>query len=62
MALFERLQPYLKVQQSADQAGFRKGCACDDHLLTLVQLQEKFKEFGMDIWIAAVDFEKAFDS
>eukprot|EP00959_Pyramimonas_sp_CCMP1952_P070918 1480972-Pyramimonas_sp.AAC.1 len=62
MALLERLQPHLEAQQSAGQAGFRKGFACDGHLLTLVQWQEKATEFRMDIVIAAVDFEKAFDS
>ena len=41
MVLHERLLAYLTEEQSVDQAGFRKGYSCDDHLLTLVLLHEK---------------------
>lgn len=60
--LRERLKPYLLPQRSCDQAGFRPGFSCEDHLLTLVLVHEKLAEFNLDLWIAAVDFEKAFDS
>ena len=62
MVLHARLEKYLEPQQSADQAGFRKGYCCDDHLLTVALIQEKCSEFNQDLWIAAVRFEKAFDS
>ena len=52
----------LLPEQSCDQAGFRPGFSCEDHLLALVLLHEKLAEFNVDLWIAAVDFEKAFDS
>eukprot|EP00959_Pyramimonas_sp_CCMP1952_P318863 6671805-Pyramimonas_sp.AAC.1 len=48
-------------QQSVDQAGFRSGCSCDDHLLTLALLREKMREHGVDLRLAAVDFGKASD-
>ena len=60
--LHQRLKVYLEPQQCVDQAGFRAGFNCDDHLLTLVLLYEKLNEQNLDLWIAVVDFEKAFDS
>ena len=62
MVLHGRLLAYLAEQQSVDQAGFRKGFNCEDHLLTLVLLHEKMYEHNLNLWLAAVDFEKAFDS
>ena len=62
MVLNRRLEAFLGRQQSADQAGFRKGYSCEDHLVTLTIIYEKAKEFNIDVWAAAVDFEKAFDS
>ena len=60
--LHQRLKVYLEPEQCVDQAGFRAGFNCDDHLLTLVLLYEKLNEQNLDLWIAVVDFEKAFDS
>ena len=62
MVLNRRLEAFLGSQQSADQAGFRKGYSCEDHLVTLTLIFEKTREFNIDVWVAAVDFEKAFDS
>ena len=62
MVLHGRLLAYLTEQQSVGQAGFRKGYSCDDHLLTIVLLHEKMYEHNLNLWVAAVDFEKAFDS
>ena len=53
---------YLEPEQCVDQAVFRAGFNCDDYLLTLVLLYEKLNEQNLDLWIAVVDFEKAFDS
>jgi exonuclease III len=60
--LYQRLKVFLEPEQSVEQAGFRSGFSCEDHLLTLVLLYEKLNEQSLDLWIAAVDFEKAFDS
>eukprot|EP00973_Karenia_brevis_P000277 38848-Karenia_brevis.AAC.1 len=57
-----RIGGTLNKHQPADQAGFRSGYSCDDHLLTVVQLIEKHSEFNLPLWAAAIDFEKAFDS
>ena len=47
--------------QPVDQAGFRSGYSCEDHLFTVAQLAEKFTEFRLPLWVAVVDFEKGFD-
>ena len=60
--LSERVGKYLDTVQPVDQAGFRSGFSCDDHLFAMPQLWEKHAEFRMPLWAAAVDFEKAFDS
>ena len=58
----ERIREPLLKAQSYDQAGFRPGYSCDDHLFTVTLLAEKCKEFNIPLWAAAVDFSKAFDS
>eukprot|EP00973_Karenia_brevis_P072937 10130340-Karenia_brevis.AAC.1 len=60
--LRERLRPILEAAQCVDQAGFRSGFNCDDHLLTIVLLLERFAEFRLPIWGCAIDFQKAFDT
>jgi hypothetical protein len=60
--LHQRLKKFLDPEQCIDQAGFRAGFSCEDHLLTLVLLYEKLTEKNLDLWMAAIDFEKAFDS
>ena len=56
-----RIRSKLEQAQSADQAGFRCGFSCDDHLLTAVFLMEQCAEFQLPLWMCAVDFKKAFD-
>ena len=59
--LLARIRPQLETQQSRDQAGFKSHFSTEDHLTTLALLQEKCLECRKDLWIAAVDFKKAFD-
>ena len=58
----ERIKGTLLAEQSWDQAGFRPGFSCEDHLFTVTMLAEKCKEYNIPLWIAAIDFSKAFDS
>jgi hypothetical protein len=57
-----RIGSLLDAAQPADQAGFRSGFSCDDHLLSLVLLVERSFEFQQPLWIAMVDYRKAFDT
>jgi hypothetical protein len=57
-----RIQTYLNIQQPAEQAGFRKKFSTIDHLHTMNQIIEKCLEFQLDLYIALIDFSKAFDS
>ena len=48
-----------------EQAGFRRGKSCIDHIFTLrqiLQIMEQSTEWKSTIYITFIDFEKAFDS
>lgn len=57
-----RIRWILDKAQPVDQAGFRPGFGCDDQLLTMTLVWEKCNEFQLPLWVAAVDFRKAFDT
>ena len=58
----DRIKGVLITEQSCDQAGFRPGFSCDDHLFAITLLAEKCNEFNLPLWVATLDFKKAFDS
>eukprot|EP00973_Karenia_brevis_P048701 6757970-Karenia_brevis.AAC.1 len=60
--LCNRIQADIIHEQATDQAAYRKGYCTEDHLLSVALLLEKFQEWGCDLWMALVDYEKAFDS
>jgi hypothetical protein len=60
--LLKRIHDKLEAAQSRDQAGFRSTFGCLDHIFTLAQVAEKANEHGIPLWIAVIDFKKAFDS
>jgi len=57
-----RILGYLEKAQCVDQAGFRSGFNCDDHLLSIVLLLEGSAEFNLPLWACAIDFRQAFDT
>ena len=57
-----RLTKILDSNQPTEQAGFRTGFSTTDHLQTVNQLIEKSQEFNHTLFIAFLDFNKAFDS
>lgn len=59
--LYGRIKGVLGKAQSVNQAGFRSGFSCDDHLFTLTMVFEKMFEWNQDFWIVGIDFRKAFD-
>ena len=60
--LHARVKHILVAAQSVDQAGFRPGFSCDDHLFAVTLIADKLKEFHKPLWLVVVDFKKAFDS
>ena len=60
--LLGRIKPTLIAAQSVDQAGFIPGFSTDDHLFTVSLLQAKAAEWRENVWVAAVDYSKAFDT
>ena len=58
----KRLTNRMDFYQPVEQAGFRSGYGTNDHLQTMRLLIEKHNEYKMNIAIAFVDYEKAFDS
>ena len=45
-----------------EQAGFRKGRSCIDHIVVLRQILEQSAEWKCNFFVLYVDFDKAFDS
>ena len=59
--LYCRIRETLENLCTEEQYGFRRGRGCDDvnHILKMVV--EKSAEWGEELWMAALDVEKAFD-
>ena len=60
--LLKRIHRKLDEAQSKDQAGFRANFGCIDHIFAISALAERTLEHGIPLWIATIDFKKAFDS
>ena len=60
--LYGRLYPMLDQKQAEDQAGFRNSYQTTDHFATYRMIEQKCHEWCIKMWIATIDFTKAFDS
>ncbi|CAH2097985.1 unnamed protein product [Euphydryas editha] len=60
--ILDRLSPILDEQQPVEQAGFRRGFSTIDHIHTVKQILEKYNEYNKNVYIAFIDYAKAFDS
>ena len=60
--LLDRINPNLQTNLRKQQAGFRKGRSCTDHIFTLRQIFEQCQEWNASLYANFIDFEKAFDS
>ena len=60
--LCNRLAKILLPQQGPEQGAYWPSFSTGDHLLTAVLLIERSREYNMPMWLAMVDFEKAFDT
>ena len=57
-----RIERTLDEEQPPEQAGFRAGYSTIDHLQTMNQLIEKTNEYNRKMYIALIDYCKAFDT
>ena len=60
--LYNRLYNKHDRRPPPDQGGFRHSLQPLDHLATYRLLERKCREWGAKMWIATVDFAKAFDT
>lgn len=60
--LTRRLTKVLDENQPTEQAGFRSGFSTTDHLQAINQIIEKTVEYHHTLYLAFVDYNKAFDS
>lgn len=56
-----RITSILDSNQPREQAGFRAKYSTMDHIFVLTQVIEKYVEYGKELYIAFVDYKKAFD-
>ena len=59
-----RLQEWVEVNNitGKHQAGFKKNYSTTDHMFTLLALVQKQVSLNRKLYVAFIDFEKAFDS
>lgn len=60
--LSQRIAQKIDNAQTIEQAGFRSGFSTIDHIHTLGQVTSKYKEFNKPLYVAFIDYSKAFDS
>ena len=56
-----RARDLMESKLPEEQFGFRRGRGCDDAIHILRLVVEKSAEWGEELWLAALDVEKAFD-
>ncbi|KAE9413728.1 hypothetical protein Angca_007782, partial [Angiostrongylus cantonensis] len=60
--ILSRISRTLDEAQPVEQAGFRKGFCCMDHIQTVSRVIEVCREYHFPLVLTFVDYEKAFDS
>ena len=60
--LYSRLYTRVDQFQAEDQAGFRCTYHAMDHLATYRMIEQRCHEWRVKMWVATIDFMKAFDS
>lgn len=60
--LLERIASAIDAHQPIEQAGFRSGFSTIDHIQVVDQVIEKYLEFNKPLYLAFIDYKKAFDS
>ncbi|KAK6750571.1 hypothetical protein RB195_002504 [Necator americanus] len=60
--ILTRISRTLDEAQPQEQAGFRQGFSCLDHIQTVSRVMEVCREYRLPLGLTFVDYEKAFDS
>ncbi|CAH2092819.1 unnamed protein product [Euphydryas editha] len=60
--ILKRISDDIDKQQPKEQAGYRSGFSTMDHTQTLEQVIEKYREYYRPLYVAFIDYSKAFDS
>ena len=60
--ILKRIKEAIDEVLRQEQAGFREGKSCIDHIFVLGQILEQSHEWNSPLYIMFIDFEKAFDS
>lgn len=60
--ILNRINNTLDENQPKEQAGFRKNFSTIDHIHTVKQIMEKYNEYNKPLYMAFIDYSKAFDS
>lgn len=59
--IFNRIQEKIDATLRRQQAGFRVGRSCVDHIVTLRIILEQINELQESFYLVFIDYEKAFD-
>ena len=60
--IIKRIRPALDQALRKEQAGFRRGRGCAEHIFALRNIIEQSTERQRQLYINFIDYEKAFDS
>ncbi|KAI4896154.1 hypothetical protein NFI96_009623 [Prochilodus magdalenae] len=60
--IIQRISEAVDARLREEQAGFRRGRGCTDHIFALRNIIEQCTEWQRQLYINFVDFQKAFDS
>ncbi|XP_065091578.1 uncharacterized protein LOC135712547 [Ochlerotatus camptorhynchus] len=59
--ILNRIQEKIDASLRRQQAGFRAGRSCVDHIITLRIILEQVNEFRESLYLVFIDYEKAFE-
>ena len=57
--ILARIRDNIDSKQPIEQAGFRSGFSTTDHIQTLDQVIEKYREYDQPLYLGCIDYSKA---